>query len=256
MANRIWHWHFGRGIVATTNDFGSRGEPPTHPELLDWLASEFMRAGWSVKHMHRLVMTSSTYRMSSRPGEQALKLDPENKLLSRYNRHRLEAEPLYDAMVITTNTLVRQEPGEPLDVNRSKKRMMYTLTSGTSPKGLGAEVRKMFPLFDCELSGVPVGERAASVTAAQALFWMNSPLVKFHADKFAERLLKMDKLDDPKRLNEAYMLALGRMPGKDVAEQTLAYLKQCVEQDGLSRQDSWSQVCQALYASAEFHYLE
>jgi hypothetical protein len=201
-------------------------------------------------------MTSSTYRMGSRAGPDALKRDPENKVLSRYNRRRLEVEALYDAMVITTNTLVRQEPGAPLDVSKSKKRMMYTLTSGTSPKGLGAEVRKMFPLFDCELSGVPVGERPSSVTAAQALFWMNNPLVKYHADRFAERLLKMDKLDDPRRLNEAYMLALGRMPGKEVAAQTLAYLKQCAEEDGMSRQDAWSEVCQALYASAEFHFID
>src|SRR6185295_9020941 len=101
MVNRIWGWHFGRGIVATSSDFGSRGEPPTHPVLLDWLAATFVEQGWSVKQTHRLILTSSTYRMSSEPSRLAsaqhagaertqLGDDPENKLLSHFPRRRLE----------------------------------------------------------------------------------------------------------------------------------------------------------------------
>ena len=256
MANRIWHWHFGRGIVTTPSDFGSRGEPPSHPELLDWLASEFRDNGWSMKHLHRQIMLSATYRQSAVRSQQSAASDPENKLLSGFTRRRLEAEAIYDAMRSTTNMIPRQPSGQPLDSDKSKDRAMYLLANGRSPKGLGAEVRKMFPLFDCELSGRPVAARPTSATAAQSLFFMNNPLVKYMADRFAERLLKMDKLDDAKRLEMAYLLALGRPPGEPMRQQALAYLEQCQHADGLSRQEAWSRLCQALYGTAEFRYVE
>jgi hypothetical protein len=257
MVNRVWHWHFGRGIVATTSDFGTRGAPPTHPELLDWLASEFVDSGWSVKHLHRLILTSSTYRMSSTPADaRVAQLDPDNKLLSHFSRRRLEAEAIYDAMRSTTNMIPRQASGQPLDPEKSKDRMMYVLTNGRSPKGLGVEVRKMFPLFDCELSGAPLPVRPASATPAQSLFFMNNPLPKYMADRFAERLLKMDRLDDPKRLEMAYLLALGRPPGEKMKAEALAYLEQSVTAEGKTRVEAWSDLCQALYATAEFRYIE
>ncbi len=256
MANRIWHGHFGRGIVKTTSDFGSRGDPPTHPELLDWLAAEFMNANWSMKHLHRLIVTSSTYRMSSDAPDAVVKRDPENKLLARQNRRRLEAEAVYDAMRSTTNMIPRQEPGRPLDVDKSKDRAMYVLTSNRSPKGLGAEVRKFFPLFDYEMSGVPLPARPASTTPAQSLFFMNNPLAKYMADRFAERLIKMDKLDDPKRLEMAYLLALGRPPSKEMASQALSFIEQCTTQQGMTRVEAWSKLCQAIYGTAEFRYVD
>ena len=256
MANRIWQWHFGRGIVATPSDFGTRGEPPTHPELLDWLAAEFMQSGWSMKHLHRLILTSSTYRQSAIGNGQSAISDPENKLLSHFSRRRLEAEAIYDAMRSATNMIPRQPPGQPLDPDKSKDRAMYVLANGRSPKGLGAEVRKMFPLFDYDMSGRPIALRPTSSTPAQSLFFMNNPLVKYVADRFAERLLKMDKLDDPKRLEMAYLLALGRPPGEPMAKQALAYLEQCQQADGMSKQEAWSKLCQALYGTAEFRYVD
>ncbi|MBL8235713.1 MAG: DUF1553 domain-containing protein, partial [Bryobacterales bacterium] len=96
MVNRIWHYHFGRGIVASTSDFGIMGERGTHPELLDWLATEFVRSGWSMKHMHRLMMTSKAYRQSSAHREDAASADPSNKLLWKFDRRRLEAESIRD----------------------------------------------------------------------------------------------------------------------------------------------------------------
>jgi hypothetical protein len=256
MVNRIWHWHFGRGIVASTSDFGSRGAPPTHPELLDWLAAEFVQNGWSVKHIHRLILLSSTYRQSAIGNRQSEMSDPENKLLSHFSRRRLEAEAIYDAMRSTTNMIPRQPPGQPLDVDKSGHRMMYLLANGRSPKGLGAEARKMFPLFDCELSGRPLPQRPTSSTAAQSLFFMNNPLPKYMADKFAERLLKMDRLDDPKRLEMAYLLALGRPPSEKMKAAALAYLEQSVAADGKTRVEAWSDLCQSLYATAEFRYVD
>ena len=257
VVNRIWHWHFGRGIVASTSDFGSRGSPPSHSELLDWLAAEFMENGWSIKHMHRLIVLSGTYRQSAiRNPRSAIDKDPDNALLSHFPRRRLEAEAIYDAMRSTTNMIPRQPAGQPLDVDKSGHRMMYLLANGRSPKGLGAEVRKMYPLFDCELSGRPLPQRPASATPAQSLFFMNNPLPKYMADKFAERLLKMDRLDDPRRLDMAYLLALGRPPSEKMKSAALEYLEQSTTADGKTRVEAWSDLCQSLYATAEFRYVD
>jgi hypothetical protein len=263
MVNRLWQWHFGRGIVTTPSDFGSRGAPPTHPELLDWLAAELMQPSidrvqvspWSIRHIQRLIMTSSAYRMSSRADPQIEDRDPDNKLLSHFNRNRLEVEALYDAMASTTNIIVRQESGQPLDINKDKNRAMYVLSSNRSPKGLGQEVRKMFELFDYDASGAPISQRQQSNTPAQSLFWLNSPLVKHFADKFAERLLKMDKLDDVKRVEMAYLLALGRSPAKEESTEAIAYLSTCSEQQKMDRQQAWTSFCQALYGTVEFRYV-
>jgi hypothetical protein len=259
MANRIWQGHFGRGIVATPSDFGSRGIAPTHPQLLDWLASTFVEQGWSMKKLHREILLSSTYRMSSTPAsesaEQVAQSDPDNKLLSHFSRRRLEAEELYDAMLGCINTLVRQEPGKPLDVDKSKNKALYVLTSGRAPKGLGPEVRKMLTLFDVDFTGVPIDTRPQSNTPAQALFWLNSPLPQYFAGRFAERLLKMDQLNDTKRVEMAYLIAVGHSPNRQASDEALAFLAQC-EQDGMSKQESWTQFCLALFASTEFHSVD
>lgn len=152
--------------------------------------------------------------------------------------------------------IVRQPPGRPLDVDKSGNRMMYVLANGRSPKGLGAEVRKMYPLFDCELSGRPLPQRPTSATPAQSLFFMNNPLPKYMADRFAERLLKMDKLSDEKRLEMAYLLALGRPPSEQMKHEALAYLEQSTGAEGKTRVEAWADVCQALYGTAEFRYVD
>jgi hypothetical protein len=256
MVNRLWGWHFGRGIVGTPNNFGSLGERPTHPELLDWLADELVKDGWSVKHVQRLILTSSTYRMVSRATDASKKDDPEDKYLSHFPARRLEAEALYDAMASTTNIIVRQDSGKPLDVEKDKNRAMYVLSSNRSPKGLGGEVRKMFELFDYDASGVPIAQRPRSTTPAQSLFWLNSPLVKYFAGRFAERLIKMDKLDDVKRVEMAYLLALGRSPTKAESADSLEYLRACTEGEKMQREEAWASFCQALYGAAEFRFMD
>ena len=256
MVNRLWQWHFGRGIVATPGDFGSRGDPPTHPELLDWLAAEFIHSGWSIKHMQKLIMVSSTYRMSSNRADEIATRDPDNKLLSHFNRNRLEVEALYDAMASTTNIIVRQESGQSLDVEKDKNRAMYVLACNRSPKGLGQEVRKMFELFDYDSSGAPISLRLQSTTPAQSLFWLNSPLVEHFADKFAQRLLKMDRLNDDKRVEMAYLLALGRSPSKQETSDALEYLTACATSQKMDREEAWTSLCHALYGTVEFRYVE
>src|SRR5262249_35556290 len=105
LVNRLWQHHFGRGLVATPNDFGIRGEPPTHPELLDWLATEFVAHGWSVKHLHRLMVLSSTYRQAPTSPGRGTTVDPDNRLLGRMNRRRLESESLRDSILAVAGTL-------------------------------------------------------------------------------------------------------------------------------------------------------
>jgi hypothetical protein len=256
IVNRLWQWHFGRGLVATPSDFGTRGAPPTHPELLDWLAAELMDSGWSIKHLQRLIMTSATYRMSSRASDEIVNRDPDNKLLSHFNRNRLDVEALYDAMASTTNIIVRQAPGEAINVERDKNRAMYVLASNRSPKGLGPEVRKMFALFDYDGSGATISQRPQSTTPAQSLFWLNSPLVAHFAGKFAERLLKMDKLSDTKRIDMAYQLALGRSPTTQERQDAGEYLAACIDEQKMDRQTAWASFCEALYGTVEFRYVD
>jgi hypothetical protein len=242
--------------VTTAGDFGKTGDAPTHPELLDWLAAEFMDHNWSMKYLHRLILTSSTYRMISAANEEGAKRDPENKLLSHMNRRRLEAEAIYDAMRSTTNMIVRQEPGQSLDLEKAGQRAMYVLTSGKVPPGLGGEVRKFFPLFDYEMTGVPLPVRSASSTPAQSLFFLNNPLPKWMADRFADRLLKMDRLGDEKRVEMAYLLALGRSPSKEITRVSLAFIDECQKSEGATPVEAWSRFCVTLYGTSDFRWVE
>ena len=150
----------------------------------------------------------------------------------------------------------RQEPGTPLDVEKSGQRAMYVLSNGKAPIS-GNEVRKFFTLFDYDASAaVHLASRQTSHTAAQSLFWMNGALVKFMADRFADRLLKMDRLNDTQRVEMAYLLALGREPGDEIVGQALGYIRQCEMEDGMTRTEAWARFCQALYATAEFRYVD
>ena len=266
MVNRIWHWHFGRGLVSTTSDFGTRGSLPSHPELLEYLADQFRKpvaeggCGWSIKKLNTLILTSNTYRQSSRvaddQSESISRIDPGNVFLSHFPRRRLESEELFDSLFSVRNIMARQLAGQALDVDKSKGRAMYVLTSGRSPEGLGMEVRKMFALFDYDSSGVPIAERPVSQTPAQALFWMNSPLVKYYADKLAERLLKMDQLDDAKRINMAYLISIGHPPSKELAAASLNYLEQLQKTQSLAPAAAWAKLCQAIFASDEFRWVD
>jgi mono/diheme cytochrome c family protein len=284
MVNRIWAWHFGRGLVETPSDFGSHGAEPTHPELLDWLAATFIEQGWSMKKIHRLIMLSNTYRQSSRveakaesgepkaeSGEPKAKsgnrdarpetrdpfsADPDNRYVWHYNRRRLEAEAIYDGMLTSIGKVPRQPAGQPLDPVKSYDRAMYVLTTGRSPVGLGVEIRKMLGLFDYDDSGAPIARRPISATPAQSLWWLNNPLPKYYAGKFAERLLKIEDLPPERRLRDAYRIALGRSPTPAEQKQVLAYLEHCLNEERIDQKEAWTRVCLAIYSSSEFRYIE
>ncbi len=255
MVNRIWAWHFGRGLVETTSDFGTQGAKPSHPELLDWLAAEFVSSGWSVKHIHRLIMRSNVYRLSSRATETNTRIDPSNKAYWRWSPRRLEAEAVYDAMLMSTGAFEPQKPGAPLDVDMSSDRALYVLTSGRSPAGLGDDIRKMLTLFDFDDTGTHVEKRDVSQTPAQALFFLNNPLPGHFAERFAQRLLAL-KIDDRRRAKHAYFVAFSRPASEAWVDGAVAYVEGLVKEEALSRQAAWARLGRALYSANAFRYLD
>jgi hypothetical protein len=237
IVNRLWHHHFGRGIVATPNDFGTRGEPPTHPELLDWLASELIERKWSLKAIHRLIVTSATYRQSSAAAPDA-KADPENRLLGRMNRRRLEAEAIRDSILVAAGTLNRQVGGVSVKVPLEPEVYDLIFTEG-EPDGLwnvtpdrAQHARRsiylfnkrnvrlpMFEAFDQPDSLNSCADRPVSTFAPQALILMNSPFVREQGAAMAARLLK-ESDDSDKQIDVLYRLSVGRAPRSE--ERTLA----------------------------------
>jgi hypothetical protein len=233
MVNRLWQYHFGRGLVATPNDFGLRGERPTHPELLDWLACEFVDNGWSIKHIHRLLLLSSTYQQASRGrgSEQAKRKDPDNRLLGRMNRRRLEGEALRDHVLATAGTLNRILGGPMVRVPLEPEVYDLIFTEG-EPDGLWPvtpDVREhtrrsiylyakrnvRLPLLEAfdrpdTLTSCPV--RPVSTFAPQALILMNGPLLQTQSKQFAARLLRECGANVDRQIERAYRLALARPP--------------------------------------------
>jgi hypothetical protein len=232
MVNRIWQHHFGKGLVATANDFGARGVPPTHPELLDWLACEFAEGGWSVKQLHRLVVLSSTYRQDSRaPDAEAKRVDPDNRLLGHMNRQRLEGEALRDGVLAVAGTLNPALGGPPVRVPLEPAVYELIFTEG-EPDGLWhvtpdprqhtrrsiylfAKRNVRLPLFEAfdrpdTLTSCPV--RPVSTFAPQALILLNGPLLQEQSRAFAAKLLRDCGPDADRQIDRAYRLALARPP--------------------------------------------
>jgi hypothetical protein len=262
MANRVWHFHFGQGLVATPNDFGVSGARPSHPELLDWLATKFIESRWSVKALHRLIVNSATYRQSSSIETahpyygRAVSLDADNQLLWRFPPRRLEAEAVRDA-VLSVSGQLNPEFGGPsfrpfdtlkfpanayLPVDRIgaefNRRTVYRMNvnSGKEP---------LLDAFDCPDPSVKTPRRGVTSTPLQALALMNNSFVQRHAGFLAERALKESANDLPRAVHTAYRLALGRPPAEPEAERALA----------AARARSLTNVCWALLNSTEFVYV-
>jgi hypothetical protein len=230
IANRLWQHHFGRGIVATPSDFGVRGEPATNPELLDWLATELPAHGWSLKHLHRLMVLSEAYRQSSKPSAAARTADPDNRLFSRMNRQRLEAETLRDATLAAVGTLNARRGGPFVRVPLEPEVYAFIFTED-EPDGLWPvtpDVREhnrrtiylcakrnvrlpMLEAFDQPDMVASCPSRAVSTFAPQALILLNGPFMQAQSKAFATRLLK-ERNDTAGRIERAYRLALARSP--------------------------------------------
>jgi hypothetical protein len=266
MVNRIWQYHFGRGIVATASDFGFRGERPTHPELLDHLAREFIRQGWSIKQMHRLIMLSSTYQQSSAYRQDGISADPENRLLWRQNRRRLEAEAIRDSLLETAGTLDRtfggsifdfplmqrvttdQSENAALPTYRSHRRAIYL-------PFLRMAVYTLFADFDINDPTLPMPTRETSVVAPQALFMLNDKLVCEAAAAFADWLLERTGLDTTGRIQAAYIRAFGRPPSSSELDLGKKFLSDLTEAEGSPSREAWVVYCHTLLATSEFIYI-
>ena len=226
MVNRIWQWHFGQGLVATPNDFGEHGAPPTHPALLDWLAMEFVARGWSIKEMHRLIMTSSTYRMTSRfSTDDHQRLDGDNRYVWRMNRRRLEGEALWDAVHSTGGTINLAVGGRPVmpplaeDEIAALRVKEHWPVSGDptehTRRGLYVLVLRnfrfpMFDVFDAPVSSVSCPQRDVTTVAPQALFSLNSPTVYRQAKQLAGRVVKETEGGSAQWVETLWKIALAR----------------------------------------------
>jgi hypothetical protein len=238
MVNRLWQHHFGRGIVATPSDFGIQGSEPTHPELLDWLATEFIARGWSMKAMHRLMVTSATYRQTSTPPAQTLADDPDNTLFGRMTRRRLEGEAVRDALLAVSGRLDGRVGGSsvfpdlPPGVETRGGWTRSPSAADRNRRSIYVFSRRnlkypLFDAFDAPDSNVTCPERNVTVNAPQALMLMNSELVGGLARAFAGRVLGSVLVrNDPKEVvTGAYRLALARLPAPDELSRGTRFLE-------------------------------
>ncbi|HEY2155128.1 MAG TPA: PSD1 and planctomycete cytochrome C domain-containing protein [Isosphaeraceae bacterium] len=202
MANRIWEFHFGEGIVRTPSNFGKLGEPPSDPDLLDYLSRRFIASGWSIKAMHRLIMNSAAYQQSAAAPADSLRLDPENRLFGRMNRRRLESELIRDSLLSAAGRLDPSMGGPAYRDFNVPRRTLYLMTIRSDRSSFG-------PLFDAADSTAMVDKRVVSTVAPQALFLLNNPFVFDQARAFAERVRREAGTTEA-RVDRAYRLAFGR----------------------------------------------
>ncbi|WP_422925359.1 DUF1549 and DUF1553 domain-containing protein [Singulisphaera sp. PoT] len=262
LVNRLWQHHFGRGLVATPSDFGIMGAEPSHPELLDWLASEFVERGWSLKAMHRLLVTSATYRQSSRPQAKGLAVDPEGQQLWRYRRQRLDGEAIRDSLLAASGQLQAGMGGPPVFpklpaelTKLSSKGAVWPVSADEHQRdrrSLYVFVRRnlrypFFEAFDRPDTNASCPQRAVTTIAPQALSLLNSEFASESAQGMAARLEHAFPHDIEARLRLAYLLAFSREPDAFELELGRAFLAQ---------DPSWSHLCLALLNTNEFIYID
>ena len=271
IVNRLWQHHFGRGIVRSPNNFGFKGDPPTHPKLLDWLASELMANSWRLKHIQRLILNSNTYQMSSRANHEALTADPENQLFWRGNMRRLGAEELRDSALWVSGQLNLKMGGPSIypkiskDVlqGQSKPGNNWTFSSPEEQvrRSVYVHIKRslIFPLFasfdfaDTETS-CPV--RFATTQSTQALTLLNGEFMNEVAQAFAERLAKEAGEDVDARVRHALRLALGRPPRATEVERGCTVIAKFQEEEGVSATQALRSFCLLVLNLNEFIYLD
>jgi hypothetical protein len=266
LVNRVWQHHFGTGLVATPDNLGQSGARPTHPELLDYLATEFVRSGWSIKALHRLILTSAVYRQVSTPVAEALRVDPDNRLLSWYPLRRLDAEAVRDGLLAISSELdgrlggpyvpTQRRPDGSVDVDEKRadacRRSVYLQQRRT-------QVATLLELFDAPSMASTCGARTTSTVPLQSLALLNSEFVRARARAFAGRLEREVGADGDRRLTRAFRLAAGREPAADeraAAQRFLAAQRTLYagEKDGDRR--AWADLCQMVLASNAFLYVD
>ncbi len=267
MTNRIWQWHFGEGIVRTPDNFGKTGDKPSHPELLDFLSREFVKRGWSIKSMHRLLMLSSTYQMSSANQTLADNTDTDNRLMTRFNRRRLSVEELRDGLLAIDGSIDltmggtlqkgRGTDGEnnqgrlSLNPEKQKRRTVYIQLRR-------ANLPTLLNLFDFGDATSVTGKRLLTNVSTQALFWLNSEFLTDRSASLAKTLLSDASLNDSARVESLYRRVLNRQAEKSELDQALKYIAAFKQKASGENADAkaWQSLCRVLMASNDFLYVD
>jgi len=273
MVNRIWKHHFGNGIVRSVGNFGKTGTPPSDPELLDWLATEFVRQGWSVKQMHRLMMTSSVYRQASLVSDEAQRVDPDNVLLSHMPLRRMEAEVLNDTLLLVSGQLDETRYGvaepvlarddglvTPIETDKGWRRSIYIEQRRT-------EIPTLLDNFDLPPMSPNCVERPESTVSLQALYLMNNGMVRRLADSLADRIVREVGHDPQTQIASLYWIAVSRPPTAEEGKaslETLTKLEQIAMKDGQPSKITSTQaelralakLCHTVFNSAAFVYID
>ena len=281
LVNRVWHHHFGRGIVSTLGNFGQTGSPPTHPELLDWLAVYLVEGGWDLKSLHRMIVLSTAYRQCSTrpPAEEvsgprsiAERVDPQNRLLWRMNLRQLEAEIVRDSILAVSGQLNRTLEGPPVDITTPSNGLSQAVAAPTPTSAHRRSIylfaRRVYPLkflelFDAPIMSINCTQRRHSATVLQSLALLNSEFLFQQSEEFARRVKAMVGIEPEAQVRVAFQLALGRAPRKTELEDCLAFLS---EQTAIPITDPRSpdkdtpsglaDFCHMLLSTNEFLYVE
>ena len=271
MVNRIWQHHFGKGIVGTPSNFGTRGDPPSHPELLDWLATQFVESGWSVKAMHRLMMLSETYQLASTPDDRDALIDPANRYYWRFNRRRLEAEAIRDSMLSVAGNLDLSRPGvhpfPPMDDWSYSQHVPFKAVYDSNHRSVYLMTQRLvrhpyLSLFDAPDPNVSTDSRTSSTVPLQALYLLNNAFVLRQAEAFAKRLLAASP-DPVARLNMGARTAWGRTLEPSEQGKYRAYIKHYRDASvhagaahEAAKLAAWSSLAHALITTNEFMYID
>ena len=231
MVNRIWLGHFGQGIVRTPSDFGTRGELPSHPELLDWLASYFVENGWSMKKLHRLILLSSAYQQSDEDNPENRKIDPDNRLTWRMNRRRLDFEEMRDGLLSVSGGVDETMGDRSVEITRapfSRRRTLYAMVDRSN-------LPSMYRVFDFANPDAHTAERFVTTSPQQSLFLLNSPFVVEQAKRLAARPELSGSTDTKARIAELYKLVYGRAPSEREFAIGEAFLKSAIVRQAETR---------------------
>jgi hypothetical protein len=260
IVNRVWQHLFGRGLVATPDNFGRMGELPTHPELLDHLATKFMGDGWSIKRLIRYIVTSQTWQLAAEPPPGASEFDPNNDLLSHARVRRLEAEAIRDALLAAGGNLKSGHTGPGIrpfyrtQIDPDKQPAAGPI-DGDGRRSVYLEARRLFPseflaVFDAPKPNILTGRRTETNVPGQSLALLNDPFVHHQAKLFGQRITVLPNLTDEERIQRMYEIAFARPPGNAELERVVAFVRGAGSTD-----NSWSDLAHALFQMKEFIYL-
>lgn len=248
IVNRLWQHHFGRGLVDTPSDFGHRASPPSHPQLLDWLAQQLIREGWSLKAVHRLILQSATYQQSSQSAQpKAMELDADNRLLWRFSPQRLSFEQLHDSWLQAASGLDLRLGGPPQSLFSGPRRQLYSNMDRQ-------HVPSVLRVFDVANPDLSIATRSNTTVAQQALFAINHPFVAKQADALSRGL----KGNDTQRLEQLYQCLLQRPPTQRERDLALTYLttEAAAQKGGPKSAAPWQRLCQTLMLSNELLFVD